>query len=85
MCESYLLLHCRVSGVPVLWGWDKISLEGLVWYPKNKGSKNEQPDKAIAVGMVIEGIRLDQIMEKIFGDNLFKTAWFSEMVASKKF
>ena len=71
---------CRVSGVPILWGWDKLSIEGLVWYPKEKGN-GKQPDKAVAVGMVIEGIRLDQLMEKIFGENLFKTAWFSEMVA----
>lgn len=70
--------------MPILWGWDKVSLEGLIWYPKEKGN-NEQPDKAIAVGMVIEGIRLDQLMEKILGDNFFKTAWFSEMVASKFF
>ena len=69
-----------MSGVPILWGWDKTSIEGLVWYPKNKGN-GQQPDKAVAVGIVIEGIRLDKLMEKIFGDNLFKTAWFSEMVA----
>ena len=69
-----------MSGVPILWDWDKASIEGLVWYPKNKG-KGKQPDKAVAVGIVIEDIRLDKLMEKIFGDNLFKTAWFSEMVA----
>ena len=58
-----------------------MSIEGLVWYPKEKGN-GKQPDKAVAVGIVIEGIRLDQLMEKILGDNFFKTAWFSEMVAS---
>ena len=71
----------RVSGIPVLWGWDKVSIEGLVWYPKEK-SGGIQPDKAVAVGIVIEDIRLDELMEKILGDNFFKTAWFSEMVAS---
>ena len=76
----HFLLY-RVSGVPILWNWDKSSVEGLVWYPKNKGN-GKQPHKAIAVGIVIEGVRLDQLLEKIIGDNSFKTAWFSEMVAS---
>ena len=66
-----------------MWGWDKMSIEGLVWYPAEKGD-GQQPDKAVAVGIVIEDVRLDQLMEKILGDNFFKTAWFSEMVASKQ-
>ena len=72
----------RVSGVPILWGWDKLSIEGLIWKPKD--TKNgQQPEKAVAVGIVIEEIRLDKIMEKILGSNLFSVAWFSEMTASK--
>ena len=60
-----------------------MSIEGLVWYPTEKGD-GQQPDKAVAVGIVIEDVRLDKLMEKILGDNFFKTAWFSEMVASKQ-
>ena len=60
-----------------------MSIEGVVWHPKVKGN-GIQPDKAVAVGIVIEDIRLDKLMEKILGDNFFKTAWFSEMVASKQ-
>ena len=69
----------RVSGTPILWGWDKLSLQGLIWTPTQPGP----PDKAIAVGMVIENIRLDHLMEKIFGKSLFNSAWFSDMTASK--
>ena len=69
-----------MSGVPILWGWDKVSIEGLVWKQKQQGGEIK---KAVAVGMVIEGIRLDKLIEKMLGDNVFKTAWFSEMVASK--
>ena len=69
----------RVSGTPILWGWDKLSLQGLIWTPTQSG----QPEKAIAVGMVIENIRLDHLMEKIFGKSLFASAWFSDMTASK--
>ena len=72
----------RVSGVPILWGWGNLSIEGLIWKPKD--TKNgQQPAKAVAVGIVIEEIRLDKIMEKILGSNLFSVAWFSEMTASE--
>ena len=69
-----------MSGVPILWGWDKVSIEGLVWKQKQQGGEIK---KAVAVGMVIEGVRLDKLMEKIFGDHVFTTAWFSEMTAGK--
>ncbi len=69
----------RVSGVPILWGWDKASIEGLVWKPGKKG----QPETAVAVGLVIESVRLDKLLEKILGNNLFSAAWFSEMTASR--
>ncbi len=70
----------RVSGVPILWGWDKLSVEGLIWKPdKTKPKNSDQPAKAVAVGVVIEAVRLDKLMEKILGNNLFSVAWFSEM------
>ncbi len=73
------LLFSRVSGVPILWGWDKCSIEGLVWKPKKEG----QPETAVAVGVVIEAVRLDKLLEKLLGNNLFSSAWFSEMTASR--
>ena len=74
----------RVSGVPILWGWDKCTIEGLVWKPdKSKPKNSGQPNTAVAVGIVIEAIRLDKLMEKILGNNFFSVAWFSEMTASK--
>ncbi|XP_065055347.1 uncharacterized protein LOC135683868 [Rhopilema esculentum] len=68
----------RIAGKPILWGWENCYIEGLIWKPR-KGT--DQPTTAVAVGIVIEGIRLDKIMERIFGSNLFSVAWFSEMTA----
>eukprot|EP00794_Sanderia_malayensis_P016803 gene16803-18499_t len=65
----------RVSGVPIIWGWDKMSIEGLVWTPKG------ETKTAVSVGIVIEAVRLDKLLEKILGNNLFSTAWFSKMTA----
>ncbi len=59
-------------------------MEGLIWKPdKTKPKNSDQPAKAVAVGVVIEAVRLDKLMEKILGNNLFSVAWFSEMTVGK--
>ncbi len=75
-----LLSTARVSGTPILWGWDKCSIEGIIWKPD---AGTGQPATAVTVGVVFEDIRLDKLMEKIMGNNLFSSSWFSQMTASK--
>ena len=72
----------RIAGQPILWGYENVYCEGLIWKPRQDGS-TQQPKTAIAFGMVIESVRLDKILEKILGDNLFSAAWFSEMTCSE--
>ena len=57
-----------------------MSIEGLVW---NQEKEKDKVTKAVAVGIVLEDVRLDKLIEKMLGDNVFKTAWFSEMTAGK--
>ena len=69
--------------MPILWGWERLSVEGLIWQPdKSRPQNADQPTTACAIGFVAESIRLDKLMEKIIGNKLFSSAWFSEMTAS---
>ena len=70
---SIILIHLinfRVSGKPVFNGFDKVTLEAMVWTGKPSG---------VSIAVVLDRVRLDEVLEQILGMSDIPMAWFSEM------
>ena len=63
----------RVSGTPVLFDWTGMKLEGFIF------EKDES--KRMALGISIKGVRLDEIVEKLFKKKILQSSWLSNLDA----
>ena len=60
--------------MPVFNGFDKVTVEAMVW----TGTPT-----AVALAVVLDQVRLDEVLEQILGMSDIPMAWFSEMTLSK--
>ncbi|XP_057311361.1 uncharacterized protein LOC130649151 [Hydractinia symbiolongicarpus] len=67
-------LKLRVTGNPVLFGWDGMFFEGMIL-----GSLK---DRQMFLGVVMKNIRLDEIVEKLFKKKILQTSWMSQLTAT---
>ncbi|XP_057311457.1 uncharacterized protein LOC130649225 [Hydractinia symbiolongicarpus] len=67
-------LKLRVTGNPVLFGWDGMFFEGMIL-----GSLK---DRQMFLGVVMKNKRLDEIVEKLFKKKILQTSWLSQLTAT---
>ena len=63
-----------MQGKPVFNGFDKVLVEAVV--------EKSTPNK-VAVAVVFNRVRLDEVLEQILGMSEIPMAWFSEMTLCK--
>ena len=64
----------RLSGSPLLFGMDTLTMEGLTW--------KEDNTKKFALGIVLKDAKLDDVLEKMVGKKL-SISWIGDMKAGK--
>lgn len=64
-----------MTGNPVLFGWEGMFFEGMIL-----GSLK---DRQMFLGVVMNNIRLDEIVEKLFKKKILQTSWMSQLTASE--
>ena len=66
-----LLNYNSLSATVILFGWDKVKCEGLLYYD------GDAP--VMALGVIIEKIRMDEIVEKLFKKKMAGVTWLTEL------
>ena len=64
-----------LSGTAILFGWDGVKFEGLLYY--------DGDSPVMALGIIIEKIRMDEIVEKLFKKKLSGITWLTELNVGK--
>ena len=63
-----------MQGKPVFNGFDQVFVEAAVWKATPTG---------VAVAVVFNRVRLDEVLERVLGMSEIPMAWFSEMTLCK--
>ena len=73
MTDFYLTLS--LSGTAILFGWDGVKFEGVLF--------DDAGSSVMALGIIIEKIRMDEIVEKLFDKKLAGITWLTELNVGK--
>ena len=65
----------RISGTAIMFGWDGILVEGLIFH------QNGAP--VMALGIQFQKIRLDEIVKKMFDKDLLRATWLANLDLGK--
>ena len=60
-----------LSGTAILFGWDGVKFEGLLYH--------EAGSPIMALGLIIEKIPMNEIVEKMFQKKLTGITWLTEL------